>query len=106
MDWSPGCVTRECDVALNRYRNLHRLISEVSSKVDNLKTRNEVLRSEVENASELAGPPAIQTESPASTFLTVAEELHNRERRKNNVIVHNLPEKSSSDGFQTFAKCV
>ena len=34
--------------------------------------------------------------SSASTFLTVAEELDDREHRKNNVIIYNLPETDSS----------
>jgi len=83
--------------------NLHRLFSEVSSKVDDLKSRNEALRSEVEGTSELAGPPVIQSESPAATFLTIAEELDNREHRKNNVIVYNLPETSISEDEKWFS---
>ena len=82
--------------------NLHRLISEVSTKVDNLKSRNDVLYSEVETASELVSPPIIQTESPASTFLTVAKELDDRERRRNNVIIYNLPETSPSQDKKWF----
>ena len=77
--------------------NLHRLISEVSMKVDDLKSRNNVLRSEVETTSELISvenQSIVRPESPASTFLTVAEELNDRERRKNNVIIYNLPETS------------
>ena len=41
--------------------NLHRLISKVSTKVDNLKSRNDVLYSEVETASELVSPPTYHT---------------------------------------------
>ena len=77
--------------------SLHRIISEVSTKIDNLSLRNKELGSEIEAASESVStdkPPIIPSESPASTFLTVAEELNNRERRKNNVIIYNLPETS------------
>ena len=67
-------------------------------KVDrDLKSRNNVLHSEVETTSELISvesQPIVRPESPASTFLTVAEELDDRERRKNNVIIYNLPETS------------
>ena len=66
-------------------------------KVDDLKSRNNVLRSEVETTSELISvenQPILRLGSPASTFLTVAEELDDRERRKNNVIIYNLPETS------------
>ena len=74
----------------------------MSTKVDNLKSRNDVLYSEVETASELVSPPIIQTESPASTFLTVAKELDDRERRKNNVIIYNLPKTSPSQDEKWF----
>ena len=69
------------------------LISEVSIKVDDLNLRNNELRSEVDKASELIStdkPPIIPTESPSSRFQTVAEELGNREHRKNNVIIYKL----------------
>ena len=77
--------------------NLHRLISEVANKIDDLTSRNNVLRNEVGAASEMIiteKSPVIH--SPASTFLTVAEELDDRERRKNNVIIYNLPETDPS----------
>ena len=85
--------------------NLHRIISEVSNKVDNLNLRNKELLGEIEAASESIStdkPPIIPSESPASTFLTVAEELDNRERRKNNVIIYNLPETSLSQDEKWF----
>ena len=86
--------------------NLHWIISEVPIKVDNLSLWNEELSSKVEATSELIStnkPPIIPTESPASTFLTVHEELDNRGQRKNNVIIYNLPKTSLSQDEKWFA---
>ena len=45
-------------------QKVHRLISEVSTKVYNLKSRNDVLYSEVETASELVSPPITSINVP------------------------------------------
>jgi len=85
--------------------NLHRLISELSEKLDDLNSRNNILRSEVETTSELISAenqPVVRPESPAATFLTVAQELDDRERRKNNVIIYNLPETSPQQDEKWF----
>ena len=76
----------------------------MSIKVDNLNLQNNELSSEVDKVSELIStdkPPIIPTESPASTFLTVAEELDNREHRKNNVIIYNLAETTTDEKWFT-----
>ena len=81
------------------------LISEVSIKVDDLNLQNNELRSEVDKASELNSTdklPIIPTESPPSRFLTVTEELDNREHRKNYVIIYNLLETSLSQDEKWF----
>ena len=86
--------------------NLHQIITDGSIKVDNLNLQSNELSSEVDEALELISsdkPPIIPTESPASTFLIVAEELDNRERRKNNVIIYNLPKTSLSQDEKWFA---
>ena len=75
--------------------NLYQLIVDLSNKLDNLNSSNDELHSEVKATSELISTEKssdiILVESLASTFLTVVQELDDRQHRRNNVIIYNLP---------------
>ena len=89
--------------------NLHRIISEVSNKLDNLTSqninlqkqiedvchRNDSLQNQITDTSKTTSQTAASTtESSTTTVLSIADELADRERRKNNLIIFNLPETS------------
>lgn len=89
--------------------NLHRIISEVSNKLDNLTSQNRNLQKQIEDvchrndslqnqitdtSKTTSQTAASTTESSTTTVLSIADELADRERRKNNLIIFNLPETS------------
>ena len=92
---------------------LQSITSNLATKVKDLCTQNNTLQEQLQAASfdlsnksvsspSVSEPAPSISESPASTFLTVAKELDDRERRKNNVIVYNLPETNSSEDEKWF----
>jgi len=87
--------------------NLHRLISDISVKLDNLCSRNNSLRNQINDTSELINSAPTSVESPTTTALSIADELADRERRKCNVIVYNLSESNnlSNDKAQFVELC-
>ena len=87
---------------------LQSITSNLATKVKDLCTQNNTLQEQLQAASSDLSNKSISfpnvseaapfiSESPTSTFLSVAKELDDREHRKNNVIVYNLPETSSSE---------
>ena len=86
-----------CD---NVKESLRTSITEVSTKIDRLLSRNDDLQMEISSASEQIDVPA-KTSAAAATASTASSTAHNiideladRDRRKKNIIVYNLPEPS------------
>ena len=85
--------------------NLHRIISDVSNKLNGLSSQNRNLQKQIEDVcfqstslqnritdtSESISQTTAQTsESPKTAALSIVDELADRERRKNNLIIYNL----------------
>ena len=92
--------------------NLHRIISEVSAKIDALQTQNVTLQSQIQSTSETftkGSNTNLSTipEPPALSANSIADELADRKRREANVVVYNLPEPTdkSSDKSQFSDLC-
>jgi len=93
---------------------LQSITSNLATKVKDLYIQSKTLQEQLQAAScdltnkSTSSPSVLEaapstSESSASTFLTVAKELDDRERRKNNVIVYNLPETSTSEDEKWFS---
>ena len=81
-----------CD---NVKESLRTSITEVSTKIDRLLSRNDDLQMEISSASEQIDVPA-KTSVAAATALNVniLDELADRECRQKNLIIYNFPENS------------
>ena len=78
--------------------NLHKIISKVSAKIDDLCNSNDNLKQQITTTSETITSASLQSHSvprpPASSAQDIADELADRERRKSNLIVYNFSESS------------
>ena len=78
--------------------NLHKIISEVSAKIDNLCNSNDNLKQQITATSDTITSASLQPHPvprpPASSAQDIADELADRERRKCNLILYNLSESS------------
>jgi len=77
--------------------NLHRIISEISAKIDDLHSQNTSLQQQITSTSASLTStsndyPPILPEPPALSALSIADELAYREHRRANIIVYNFPE--------------
>ena len=84
-----------CD---NVKESLRTSITEVSTKIDRLLSRNDDLQMEISSASEQIDVPA-KTSAAAATASTalnvnILDELADRDRRRKNLIIYNFPENS------------
>ena len=76
---------------------LNETVKEVSAKIDDLCSSNNNLKQQITTTSETINSASVQSHSvprPASSAQDIADELADRERRKCNLIVYNLPETS------------
>ena len=92
--------------------NLHRIISEVSTKIDALQSQNVTLQGQLQSASETFTKvsytkPLTTPEPPALSANSIVDELADRKWREANVVVSNLPElpDKSSDRSQFTDLC-
>ena len=92
--------------------NLHRIISEVSTKIDTLHSQNVTLQGQLQSTSETFTKvsntkPLATPEPPALSANSIADELADRKQREANVVVYNLPElpDKSSDRSQFTDLC-
>jgi len=77
--------------------NLHCIISEISAKIDDLHSQNTSLQQQITNTSASLTSTSndhlpLLPEPPALSTLGIADELADRERRRENIIIYNLPE--------------
>jgi len=82
--------------------NLHKIISELSLKIDNLCKSNDNLKQQISNSGTIMSTSGTVSNAsrhqhsvsqpPASSAQDIADELADRERRKNNLIVYNFPD--------------
>ena len=98
--------------------NLHCIISEVSNKLDNLTSQSINTQKQIEDAcnqhdslqKQITGTSKITSQTVASTtessttavLSNIADELADRECRKNNLIIYNLPESSDQSKDTAF----
>ena len=94
-------------------KKLQQSIDDLSSKITALSTSNNNLHMEIETTSDSLNPGQTisATVSPTSSALSIIDELADRDRRKKNIIVYNLPEsapngKSDGDAFATLCSSV
>ena len=99
----------------NAYHKLQKSVDEISTRINNLSQQNSNLQMEIDTASEsltssVESRPVLSSVSPSSAALSIADELADRERRKNNIIVYNFPEasdhQSNKDSFADFCNSV
>ena len=90
----------------NNCKKLQTCVEDLSMKINSLTSSNKTLQMEIESTSKSLN--ATQTTcvpmSPFNPAMRIVDELSDRDRRKKNVIVYNLPEpaqnnKSDSDAF-------
>jgi len=97
-------------------KKLQKSVTELESKIANLSLSNNSLQMEIDNASESLTNssqigPAPVAPCPGTT-MSIIDELADRDRRKRNIIVYNLPEssgssnKSDSDAFAALCSSV
>lgn len=73
-------------------------IQDLSSKIEHLLSNQSGISMEVDVATQsLQTPPASASIAFNTTASSIADELADRERRKNNLIIYNLPEKSDRE---------
>ena len=89
LSMSPKDTNRSVEMLSDKYASLSQSVNELSSKIDHLFTRNVNLQMEVDSALESNSPTTI---NPTSVAFNVVDELAKRDRRKCNIVVHNLPE--------------
>ena len=97
--------------------NLHRIISDISNKLNELSSQNRNLQKQIEDVCFQITSPQNQitgtsetvsqttaptSESPTTAALSIADELADRERRKNNLIIYNLPESTDNSKDKSF----
>ena len=99
----------------NAYHKLQKSVDEMSTRINNLSQQNNNLQMEIDTASEslsssVESRPVLSTVLPSSAAMSIADELADRERRKNNIIVYNFPEasdhQSDKDSFADFCNSV
>ena len=83
-------------------QKLQNSIDELSSNINKLIAQNSNVQMETDNTSESIGGPAqarsyASVTSSSNTALSIVDELADREKRKKNVIVYNLPEASDHE---------
>ena len=97
------------------YCKLQKSVEEISAKISNLSQQNSNLQMDIDTASEslsdsVKSRPVLPSVSPSITALSIADELADRERRKNNIIVYNFTETSDhqtdKDSFVNFCSFV
>ena len=97
------------------YCKLQKSVEEISAKISNLSQQNSNLQMDIDTASEslsdsVKSRPVLPSVSPSITALSIADELADRERRKNNIIVYNFTETSDhqtdKDSFVNFCSSV
>ena len=100
--------------------NLHRIISDVSLKIEDVSSQytnlqkqiqdlhfqNNNLEKQIANTSEVINSASIPaatatSEPPATAALSIADELADRERRKNNLIIYKLAESNNHSSDKT-----
>ena len=84
----------------SEYQKLCKSIQDLSTKVDNLCSSESELKNKIEDTSKLINSATSAPNTivpPAMAAVSIADELADRERRKNNLIVYNLAEGSNSD---------
>ena len=98
----------------NACKKLQASVDELGLKIANLSRSNSNLVMEIDNASESLtessqAEPALVPPRPNIGLMNIIDELADREKRKRNIIVYNLPEPSSesdSDVFSTLCSSV
>ena len=97
----------------NNCKKLQTCVEDLSMKINSLSSSNKTLQMEIESTSKSLN--ATQTTcvpmSPFNPAMRIVDELSDRDRRKKNVIVYNLPEpaqnnKSDSDAFSALCSSV
>ena len=97
------------------YCKLQKSVEEISAKISNLSQQNSNLQMDIDTASEslsdsVKSRPVLLSVSPSITALSIADELADRERRKNNIIVYNFMETSDhqtdKDSFVNFCSYI
>ena len=80
-------------------KKLQQSVENLSSQIATLSASNKNLQTEIENTSESLNsiPTNSATVPSPSSAMSIIDELADRDRRKKNIIVYNLPEPASND---------
>ena len=93
-------------------KKLQTSVKDLSTKINDLSTSSSNFQMEIESTSVSLNPTqsSFAAAPPASSALSIIDELADRDRRKKNMIVYNLPEpapnKSDSDSFTAMCSSV
>ena len=93
-------------------KKLQTSVKDLSTKINDLSTSSSNLQMEIESTSVSLNPTQSSSAAapPAGSALSIIDELADRDRRKKNMIVYNLPEpapnKSDSDSFTAMCSSV
>jgi len=94
----------------NVCKKLQKSVTELESKIANLSLSNNSLQMDIDNASESLTNSSQIRPAPVApcpgTTMSIIDELADRDRRKRNVIVYNLPESSGSSNKSDLQPCV